>query len=72
MLRIPRQALLEGRRVLVFAGGLLVEREVEVGLRNWDFAEIVGGLEPGEQVVTSLGREEVHAGAEAVLADDAP
>ena len=72
VLRIPRQALLEGRRVLVFAGGLLVEREVEVGLRNWDFAEIVGGLEPGEQVVTSLGREEVHAGAEAVLADDAP
>jgi HlyD family secretion protein len=68
VLRVPTAALLEGSRVLVLgADGVLAEREVEVGLSNWDWTEIRGGLEAGARVVTSLDRTGVEAGAEAVV-----
>lgn len=67
VLRVPTAALLEGSRVLVLgADGVLAARKVEVGLSNWDWTEIRGGLEAGERVVTSLDRTGVEAGAEAV------
>lgn len=67
VLRIPTQALLEGSRVLLVDDGVLVEREVDTGLSNWDFTEIVRGLSAGEQVVTSLDRPEVQVGASVVI-----
>jgi HlyD family secretion protein len=68
VLRVPTAALLEGSRVLVLgADGVLAEQEVEVGLSNWDWTEIRGGLEAGARVVTSLDRTGVEAGAEAVV-----
>jgi len=66
-LRIPTFALIEGGRVLVVDDNVLVEREVTIGLRNWDWAEVLDGLSPGELVVTSLDRVEVVAGAEVVV-----
>ena len=63
VLRIPTAALLEGGRVLVPADGELEERQVELGLRNWKYAEVRGGLEAGQLVVVSLDRAEVKAGA---------
>ena len=63
VLRVPTHALLEGRKVLVVAGDALEERTVELGLRNWDFAEVVDGLAQGDRVVTSLDRADVRAGA---------
>jgi HlyD family secretion protein len=66
-LRIPSYALIEGQRVLVLEDGALRDRAVEIGLRNWDFAEVVAGLEPGEAVVVSLDRAEVEAGAPAAI-----
>ena len=63
VLRIPTSALLEGQTVLVPEDGKLVEQEVEIGLKNWDFAEVTGGLTEGELVVTSLDRADVKAGA---------
>ena len=63
VLRIPTAALLENRRVLVPENGSLAEREVEIGLKNWDWAEVQAGLERGELVVISLDRSEVEAGA---------
>jgi len=67
VLRLPTSALIEGTRVLVFEDGRLAERSVELGLRNWDWAELRGGLGEGERVVVSLDRIEVKAGARAVL-----
>ena len=65
VLRIPTPALMEGGRVLLVGDNdRLVEREVGVGLRNWDFVEITSGLTAGERVVTSLDRPEVEAGVE--------
>lgn len=66
VLRIPTGALIEGNRVLVLKDGTLHDRDVQIGIRNWDYTEIRSGLEPGEQVVTSLDSEAVKAGAEAV------
>ncbi len=65
VLRVPTSALLEGGKVLLLEDGSLVERSVELGLRNWDFTEVKGGLEPGARVVVSLDRPEVVAGARA-------
>jgi len=62
-LRLPTSALLEGNRVLVANDGRLEERPVEIGLKNWDYAEVKGGLEEGQRVVISLDRVEVKAGA---------
>lgn len=67
VVRVPTPALMPGNRVLVLtAGGLLEERRVETGLSNWEFAEVKSGLNRGDQVVTSLEREGVKAGARAV------
>ena len=63
VLRIPTSALLEGRRVLLPDDGTLVEREVEIGLKNWDYAEVEGGLAEGQVVVISLDRIDVKEGA---------
>ena len=44
------------------AEGVLVERRVRTGLSNWEHAEVLDGLEAGEQVVSSLEREGVRPG----------
>lgn len=71
-LRIPTAALLEGAKVLVLADGVLEERQIEPGLRNWDYTEVAGGLAEGDLVVVSLDRPEVKAGAEARAVDQLP
>lgn len=67
VLRVPSQALLEGKRVLVYRAqdGMLEERTVSTGLSNWEYTEVVSGLKEGEQVVLSLDRVGVKAGVKA-------
>jgi HlyD family secretion protein len=67
---VPTPALLEGGKVLLLEDERLVERSVDLGLRNWDFTEVKGGLEAGARIVVSLDRPEVVAGAPAREADD--
>ena len=64
VLFIPTQALLEGKRVLVYRpdDGVLEERTVTTGLANWDRTEITAGLNEGEQIVMSLDQAGVKAG----------
>ena len=73
VVRVPTQAIMEGNRVLVFAGDgeKLVSRQVETGLSNWEFTEVRAGLKAGEKVVLSVEREGVAAGARA-RAETAP
>ena len=47
------------------AEAVLVSREVKVGLKNWEFAEVLEGLREGERIVVSLVRAEVKEGARA-------
>ncbi len=71
VLRIPTSALLQSEKVLVLEQGRLVERSVELGLRNWQYAEVRGGLEAGEPIVVTLDEKEIVAGAPAVAIDAA-
>jgi HlyD family secretion protein len=68
-LRIPTSALFQNTRVLVVEDDVLVEREVETGLRNWDYVEIKAGLQENELVVSSLDRAEVEAGQTAEITE---
>lgn len=73
VLRVPTQTLLEGNRVLLFGGnGVLEERKVKTGLSNWEYAEVLSGLEEGDRVVSSLDREGVKAGVRVVPEEAKP
>jgi HlyD family secretion protein len=63
VIRIPTQTLMEGKRVLLYkSDGKLEERAVTTGLANWEYTEIVSGLNEGDQIVFSLDRAGVKAG----------
>lgn len=63
-LKVPAEAVLENNRVLVMqADGLLVERTFKPGLANWNTVEVLSGLNVGDKVVLSVGRDGVVAGA---------
>ena len=67
VLRIPTQTLMEGNRVLLYGNnGVLEERKVSIGLSNWEHAEVLSGLVEGDQIVSSLDRPGVKAGAHVV------
>ncbi len=67
VLRIPTQALLEGNRVLLYRpDGVLEDRAITTGLANWEYTEIASGLNEGDQVVISLDRDGVKAGAQVI------
>jgi HlyD family secretion protein len=64
ILRLPSEALRDGRKVLVLGDdGVLSERVVETGLANWRFTEVLSGLKPGERVVVTPDRAGVESGA---------
>lgn len=65
VLRIPTEALLEQHRVYVFNqnSSLLEMREVETGLSNWQYTEIIKGLQAGEKLVLTPDRLGVEDGA---------
>lgn len=65
VLRIPTSALMEGKRVMLYHNGALESRKVETGLSNWEYTEITSGLNEGDQLVLSLDRDGVKAGARA-------
>jgi HlyD family secretion protein len=67
VVRIPTSALFEGQKVFVVEQDVLRLQEIEVGLKNWDFAEITGGLSEGELVVISLDQEGLADGVPVVV-----
>ncbi|HTY04733.1 MAG TPA: efflux RND transporter periplasmic adaptor subunit [Rhodocyclaceae bacterium] len=64
VLRVPTAALLEGGRVLVYNadGGILEERQVKTGIANWEYTEVLEGLQAGDHIAVSLEKEGVKAG----------
>ena len=63
VLRVPTNAIIESKSVLVVENGKAVSRDVTTGLRNWDWTEITSGLAEGAAVITSLEKQGVKAGA---------
>lgn len=58
-------------RVLVYhPDAPLSERRITPGLSNWNYTEVLSGLEKGEEIVLSIGKEGVEAGAYAIAEPD--
>ena len=66
-LRVPTSVVLPDKTVYVFdeQTGLLESRPVQVGIANWEYTEIVGGLAAGDRIVSSIDRDGVRDGAAA-------
>ncbi len=73
-LRIPTQALLDGRRVFVFSPNQsrIQERSVQTGLSNWEFTEVTSGLQAEELVVVNVDRPGISDGVHAVIMKEIP
>lgn len=58
-LRVPTESLLEGGKVLRYdpSNGHLREQKVEIGLANWRWSEVKGGLAAGDRIIPSLEHE---------------
>jgi len=69
VLRIPRPALLEGNKVWIVKQDRLVEQTIQVGLKNWDYVEVISGIQEGEAVVSSLDRTDVEIGDPVIIED---
>jgi HlyD family secretion protein len=70
VLRVPADALRQDSSVLTVRDGVLVAVQVVVGLRNWEYAEILSGLALEDPVVVSLDRPEIRAGAKARIQNE--
>jgi HlyD family secretion protein len=64
-LYIPTESIIGRNKVLILnrGTGRLERRAIDTGISNWDRTEVKSGLASGEQVVVSLDREGVRAGA---------
>jgi len=65
VLRVPTEAVLEGKKILLLRDGVIEERRIETGLSNWKVTEVKSGVSAGEVVIVSVGREGVKTGAAA-------
>lgn len=71
VLHIPTQAVLEDDRVLILNdNSILVEKTIQIGLRNWQVTEVTEGLVENDRIVLSIDRAGVVAGAIAVAEDE--
>lgn len=68
-LRIPTEAILDGNRVFVFvpAQGRVREKTITPGISNWDFTEVLSGLEAHETVVVNVDQAGITDGVKAIL-----
>lgn len=71
VLFVPTQAIVNRDRVFILANdGVLEERIIEAGIRNWQVTEVLDGLSESERVVLSVEREGVIAGVSATAEDE--
>ena len=73
VVRIPSEAVLrddfsdalnaKSEVMVIHDDGLLERRAITSGISNWQFTEVTSGLKAGEQIVLSIDRDGVIAGA---------
>ena len=74
VLRLPTEAVMEGRRVYVFLPeqGKVVSRSIKIGLSNWDTTELIEGVGPDDMVVVNVDNPDLKDGADAVRLTEEP
>ncbi len=65
VLRVPTAVIINGNEIFVLDddSGRIERRSVETGVANWEYTQVLDGLEEGELVVSSVDREGVVDGA---------
>ncbi len=74
VVRVPTEAVMEGRKVYVFLPDQenVVKREIRSGLSNWDQTVVLEGLSPDELVVVNVDNPGLKDGAAAVRIKEKP
>jgi len=74
ILRIPTEAVLDGKRVFVYQPDrkIIKERTIKSGLSNWNYTEVLSGLDTGELVVINVDRSGIKDNANAVVTLEEP
>ncbi len=63
VLRIPTQALRQNNKVwLLGPDNKLIEKQLQTGLANWSFTEVINGVKDGDQVLLSFNQDEIEPG----------
>ena len=63
VLRIPTQAIRQNNNVLRLGpNNKLEQQQLQTGLANWSFTEVLSGLKEGDQVLVSFDQEDVKVG----------
>lgn len=72
VLRIPSNSIVDEDHVYVLNPDdqLLYKQKVVVGLANWDWTEVLSGLQEDARIVTSVDRDGVADGAPAIAETD--
>lgn len=73
-LRLPTEAVLDGKRVFVYLPDkkMITERVFESGISNWSYTEVLLGLQPHEMVVVNVDQAGVKDGVQVVVVEEAP
>ena len=67
-LSIPSQAVMGGNSVyLINSDGTISEKEIEVGLSNWQVTEVLSGLTVDDQIVLSIDRKGLEDGVKVTV-----
>ena len=62
VVRVPSSVVIDNSKVFLLdeAAGVIREREIETGLFNWEYTEILSGLQVGDVVISSIDRDGVE------------
>ena len=73
-LRIPTEAIIEGRKVFTYLAEEKMIREavIATGLSNWAFTEVLSGLNEGQSVVVNVDRPGLKDGVSVTVAEKTP
>ena len=73
VVRVPTEAVLDGKRVFVYSASdrKIHEKEIRVGISNWDWTEVMEGLAAGEQVVVNVDKPNLTDNAPATILKEA-
>jgi HlyD family secretion protein len=74
VLRVPTETILDEDHVFVYLPlkGIIEERIIKIGLSNWDYTEVLSGLNLEDQVVINVDQAGVTDGAPATRVEQEP
>jgi HlyD family secretion protein len=67
VVRVPTESVLDSKNVYVYDSQekRIHLRDIKTGIANWDYTEVIAGLEVGEQVVINVDNPDLASGAPA-------